>query len=118
MNVISLKDAALYQQEAGHYQVKSFGREVHYAYLVIGRTGHQVLVLEGNAASKMSAIDHLVRQCSLLKDGMDISFHGAFWAVMEDEQDKRNAAFRQAMGLASPAALLEEAAKKDDSGVS
>jgi hypothetical protein len=94
-----LKDAAMYPDGAGHYKIPSLGRDIHYAYLVLGRAEGKVLVLEGNAANKMAAIDHLVRMCSLLKDGMDIAFHGAFWAVMEEEQDKRNAAFREQLGL-------------------
>jgi hypothetical protein len=108
VNLIQLKDASLYPEYAGHYSVGNR----HYAYMVAGRVGSQVLVIEGTGPELPQAVEHLVRQSKLVRDWLDVAFHGGFWQVMEDEAEKRQANVRQLLGM--PAI----SSKKDDGGLS
>lgn len=112
MNIVELKDAALYPRDAGLMSYGTGDTEFHTAYMVIGRQGNQAMVVEGTGPDTMSAIEHLVRQVKLVRDWMDVSVHGAFWQQNEAESRKRADELRRALGLPT----APKAAKKDDDG--
>ena len=119
MNIIDVKPAALYQLGAGHFAVTTGDREHHYAYLVLGRAGDQVMIVEGEGVEKAAAIEHLARKTKLLKDWFDVALHGAFWSFYEEQQDKRKdetKAMLRAMGLAGPETPVARKKVGDDEG--
>lgn len=100
MNIAQHKDGALYPEAAGHFESPSQAGPVFTAYMVLARMpGGKVIVVEGQASALLGAIDHLNRQCKLLRDWMDIAFHSGFWVIMTAEEKRREQAFREAMGL-------------------
>lgn len=114
MNVIDIKEPGLYPSTAGHFKVNDGDKEVYYAYMVLGRTGSQVVVLEGAGNELPIAIQEVVQKAKLLRDWMDIACHGAFWKVLQDAEDDRLNKLRAQLGL--PAKSKSTSA--DDSGVS
>jgi hypothetical protein len=108
VTLLQLKDASLYPEYSGHYCVGNR----YYAYIVAARIRDQVVVIEGTGPELPQAVEHLVRQSKLVRDWLDVAFHGGFWQVMEDEAEKRQANVRQLLGMpAIPS-------KKDDGGLS
>lgn len=100
MNVVEVKDASLFPHTAGHYEVQgNTGKPVTFAYMVLGRQGDKVIVLEGAGATAHMAVQELVQKAKLLRDWMDVSCHSAFWQILQAEEDERVARFRAEMGL-------------------
>jgi hypothetical protein len=113
MNVIQLKDGSLYPNEGGHWSVQTGDIETHYAYMVLGRDGSDVMVIEGSGGSALAAIEHLMRQVKLLRDWTDIACHGSFWRHYEAEAAKRMGDLREALGMGRI-----DSKKENDSGLS
>jgi hypothetical protein len=117
MNIIEAKPAGLYPEAAGTTSHRIEDNEYHTAYMVVGRLGDEVLVVEGTGPEKMAAIEHLVRKVKLVRDYMDLTCHGAFWQTMEEENRERKNEMRRMLGglLGAPEPTPR---KKDDGGLS
>jgi hypothetical protein len=100
MNIIEAKPAGLYPENAGTLKIAVDGMNHWTAYMVLGRAGDDVLVVEGSGSEEIAAIEHLLRKVKVLRDYTDLTCHGEFWPMLEkDKQNQREEMRRALSGL-------------------